>query len=89
MIRKRFIFYGRVQGVGFRYTAKHAADMFRCTGWVKNEYDGTVSMEIQGEENAINQVIHTISEGRFIQITGIDAREIPIDTDERSFGTRF
>lgn len=26
MIRKQIAFYGRVQGVGFRYTAKHAAD---------------------------------------------------------------
>ena len=42
-IRKRIIFHGRVQGVGFRYTAKHLANSLGITGWVKNEWDGTVN----------------------------------------------
>ena len=57
MVRKHIVFYGSVQGVGFRYRARHAAEHFGCTGWAKNEWNGTVSMEIQGEENAIDQVI--------------------------------
>ncbi len=40
-VRKRMIFHGRVQGVGFRYTAKHLAHSLGLTGWVENEYDGT------------------------------------------------
>ena len=47
MVRKRIAFAGRVQGVGFRWRAEKAADMFRCTGWCRNEWDGTVSMEIR------------------------------------------
>ena len=35
-VRKRIIFHGRVQGVGFRYTAKYLARSLRLTGWVKN-----------------------------------------------------
>lgn len=50
IVRKHIIFYGYVQGVGFRYRARHAADLYGCTGWVRNEWDGSVSMEIQGEE---------------------------------------
>lgn len=49
-VRKRIIFHGRVQGVGFRYTAKYLAQSLGLTGWVANEWDGTVSMEIQGRE---------------------------------------
>ena len=45
MIRKHIVFYGGVQGVGFRYRACHAADLYGCTGWLRNEYDGSVSME--------------------------------------------
>ena len=41
-VRKRIIFHGRVQGVGFRFTAKHLANSLGLTGWVQNEYDGTV-----------------------------------------------
>lgn len=48
VIRKRIRFFGSVQGVGFRYRAKHAAASVGATGWVRNEYDGSVSMEIQG-----------------------------------------
>ena len=44
-VRKHMIFHGRVQGVGFRYTAKYLARSMNLTGWVKNEYDGTVVME--------------------------------------------
>jgi acylphosphatase len=41
----RHIFYtGRVQGVGFRYTAKQLASGFDVSGWVKNLPDGRVEM---------------------------------------------
>lgn len=42
MIRKRFVFNGRVQGVGFRYLTRRAADLIGVTGWVRNERDGSV-----------------------------------------------
>lgn len=54
MIRKRIVFHGWVQGVGFRYRARHAAEHLGATGWVRNEYDGSVTMEIQGTEIFIN-----------------------------------
>ena len=57
MTRKHIVFYGWVQGVGFRYRARHAADLYGCTGWVRNEYDGSVSMEIQGEDENIDNWI--------------------------------
>lgn len=34
-IRKHIIFYGRVQGVGFRYYAVQKANQLGLTGWVK------------------------------------------------------
>lgn len=48
MVRKRYRFTGRVQGVGFRTRAKYAACGMCITGWVKNEGDGSVVMEVQG-----------------------------------------
>ena len=44
-VRKHFVFYGRVQGVGFRYTAKYMAQSLDLTGWVSYE-DGTVSFSL-------------------------------------------
>ena len=87
MIRKRIVFQGFVQGVGFRYRAHQAAEMLGCTGWVRNEYNGTVTMEIQGKEEAIDRVLQALSEGRFIRITDMETRSIPLEENERSFRT--
>ena len=85
MIRKHIRFWGRVQGVGFRYRAYHAANSVGATGWVRNEYDGSVTMEIQGTEEQIDQVILMIEKGRFVRIENMDARTIPIKEEERGF----
>ena len=88
MIRKRITFSGWVQGVGFRYRARHDADLYGCTGWVKNEWDGSVTMEIQGEEKDIDSVILAIERGTYVQIENMDSRTIPLVEDEYSFRTR-
>ena len=85
MIRKRIIFYGSVQGVGFRYRAVYAARNARATGWVKNEFDGSVSMEIQGTEEQIDQVILTIEKGTYIRIENLDVKTIPVQEGEYDF----
>ena len=88
MIRKHIVFYGSVQGVGFRYRARHAADLYGCTGWVKNEWDGSVSMEIQGEEESIDRVILAIERGTFVRIENMAVKSIPVEEYEYGFGTR-
>ena len=86
MIRKHIRFWGRVQGVGFRYRAYHAANSVGATGWVRNEYDGSVTMEIQGTEEQIDQVILAIERGRYVEIRNMDVRNIP-PIEERGFRT--
>ena len=86
MIRRHITFTGCVQGVGFRYRARHAASLFGCTGWVRNEWDGSVTMEIQGEPDCIDQVIKSIEAGRYVEIETVKSREVPLE-DERSFRT--
>ena len=86
MIRRRFSFSGSVQGVGFRWRARQAANLFGCTGWCRNEWDGSVTMEIQGEEAQIDQVIQAILRGRYIDIERLDVQSIPLKA-ERSFTT--
>ena len=46
--RLRLRFTGEVQGVGFRWTARRVAQGLGLVGWVRNEPDGSVSMELQG-----------------------------------------
>ncbi|MBR5658341.1 MAG: acylphosphatase [Lachnospiraceae bacterium] len=78
MVRKKMRFYGSVQGVGFRYRARYAAEMYGCTGWVANEWDGSVSMEIQGEEEQIDQVILAIERGTYVRIENMECKTIPV-----------
>ena len=87
--RYKLCFYGMVQGVGFRYTAMHAANMFRLTGYVRNEYDGSVTCEAQGDEEAIDRFVATIQSGRFIDISRIDRTVLETVQDERSFEVRY
>ena len=88
MIRRHLSFTGYVQSVGFRYRARHAASLYGCTGWVKNEWDGSVTMEIQGNPEDINRVIQAIRAGRYIEIEKMDGKEIPLE-DERDFRTEY
>ena len=75
-VREQIVFTGRVQGVGFRYTLSYLADAFRVTGWVKNEYDGTVVMEVQGRETLIFELMKGLNRNQFIQIDWIDTEEM-------------
>ena len=88
VIRKKIRFYGQVQGVGFRYRARIAASSLGVTGWVHNEYDGSVSMEIQGTEAQIDEVILSVDRGTYVRITNMEVTTIPVLENERGFGTR-
>ena len=87
MIRRHIVFQGWVQGVGFRYRTRHAAQMYSCTGWVRNEWDGSVTMEIQGEPENIDRVIMAIERGTYVRIENMDSRTIPVELEERGFRT--
>lgn len=88
MLRKHLLFYGRVQGVGFRYYAVHKARQLALTGWVRNLYDGSVEMEVQGTEEKIDELIQFLDGQRYISITDIKVKKLPL-TDERDFYERL
>ena len=88
MIRRHITFYGSVQGVGFRYRAVHAASLYGVTGWVRNNWDGSVTMEIQGYEAQIDQVILAIERGTFVRIENLDSRTVPVVSGESGFRVR-
>ena len=85
ILRKHLIFSGRVQGVAFRYQARHLAQSLSLTGWVKNLWDERVEMEVQGEEAQIYRLIEELSRGRFIYIERVESETIPVDYHESSF----
>ena len=88
VIRCALRFTGWVQGVGFRWRAIHAANAVGATGWVCNNFDGSVSMEIQGAEEQIDQVILAIERGTYVRIENMQVKTIPAVDGERSFVAR-
>ena len=88
-IRVSLWFYGRVQGVGFRYKLRYLAEKYSVTGWARNEYDGSVSTELQGLEEDIDKIVQALYNDRYIEIDDIRRREISVDEEERRFGVRY
>ena len=65
---------GRVQGVGFRFTAVDLAESLGITGWVTNLSDGRVEILAEGEENSLKNFLDKIRDGFsvYIRDTQID-----------------
>ncbi len=56
-IRRELTFAGRVQGIGFRFTACQIAARYSITGWVKNLSNGDVQMVIEGKAQDIDKYL--------------------------------
>lgn len=78
---------GRVQGVGFRYMTKIVADRLGVTGTVKNEEDGSVTIEAAGEDEMIKKFVEEIKQspspsGR---VQYVDLQENPMMEERKRF----
>ena len=89
MIAKHIIFKGRVQGVGFRYTAQRIASLSQLTGFVRNLPDGSVEMLAQGSQKDTENCLQDIKEsfGDYIRETIIN--DIPPDPRYTNFQITF
>lgn len=84
-MRRHYRFYGRVQGVGFRYRAQQAARSLGITGWVTNLYDGSVEMEAQGREEELDRMVVMIQQSRYVDVSDLTVKEIEEKEGEHSF----
>lgn len=87
-IRQYMRISGQVQGVGFRYRAEQAANALGVTGWVRNDWDGSVEMEVQGTLEQINKLLTMIHQGTYVRIERIDRKNMPLEEHETGFRVR-
>lgn len=88
MQRIRVIFHGRVQGVGFRATARDCARGLSVVGWVRNLEDGSVELQSQAEPDQNRELLRRIRERMAGNITREDQESIGVLHAETGFEIR-
>ena len=85
--RWRVRFYGKVQFVGFRYTARLLAAKLNLTGWVRNMPDGSVLLEAQGRTADLRQLVIRLKCREPIHIEKTVIRALSPEPGEKHFRT--
>ena len=80
--------HGIVQGVGFRPFVHRLVGEYGLTGWVRNEYDGTVTMEVQGSQDLIDNLVDRLYRDTYIRIDSMEVRTLSVVPEERGFKVR-
>lgn len=88
-IGRRVIYTGRVQGVGFRYTAKSIALRYPVSGYVKNLADGTVELEAHGRPEVVTEFLADVADRFDGNIADAEMCAIDYDPAHAGFGIRY
>lgn len=88
-IAKHVVYTGRVQGVGFRFTAQRIAMRYELAGYVKNLPSGQVEMLAQGHREDVADCLRDISESFAAHIRDTQINEIGINGNYTSFTIAF
>ena len=77
--------FGKVQHVGFRYTAMYLAKPLYLTGWVKNLSDGSVLLEAQGGTAQLRKFLIQLKSQKHLHIEKSTIAVLPLQPYERGF----
>jgi acylphosphatase len=78
---RRWLVRGRVQGVGFRYFAQHAASSLGLSGYARNLDDGRVEVYAAGPEEKLSEMAAMLYRGpRWADVRGVEEQETAIET---------
>jgi acylphosphatase len=85
----RVYYTGRVQGIGFRYSAEEIARQLRVSGWVKNLPDGRVEVVAEAEEGVLKDFLAQIDERFSAYIRDADTSWEAATGKFKEFGIKF
>lgn len=78
-VARDVIVHGLVQGVFFRDSCRTEARQHHVAGWVRNEYDGTVSAHFEGTPDDVDAMVRWAHHGpRHAVVTSVDVREAEV-----------
>lgn len=76
MIRRRLVVHGKVQGVFYRDSTRHAARNEGVSGWAANRSDGSVEIVLEGPSDAVQSVVGYCRQGpSSANVHSVDERE--------------
>jgi acylphosphatase len=82
--------HGLVQGVGFRWHTRQAARRLNLRGYVRNRYDGTVTVVAEGPEPALRQFLSYVQAGPSSAVVqSVDVKWRPTSGAFNGFEVRF
>ncbi len=88
-VTKQLRIFGRVQGVGFRYSLAREALALGLAGWVRNRRDGSVEAVLQGNAEAVDKLISWSRRGPpSARVDEVDVRPEPGGRSYRGFEQR-
>ena len=87
--RLHAVFSGRVQGVGFRFTAERMARRFPVTGYVRNLAKGKVEMTAEGEKLALEEFLAALREAFGSNIDNVQTEWSQSPGEFEGFRIRF
>lgn len=80
MTAKKYLIFGRVQGVGYRFFAQREASSLGIHGYVKNLADGNVEVYAAGSEKALEKFERRLHEGPYSsEVTRVEGTFQSID----------
>ena len=86
--RRTVHFAGRVQGVGFRYTARSIAAQHDVSGYVRNLPDGRVELVLEGAEVEMDRVMEEIVRKMSAFVRGVTTQAAPATGEFDQFSIR-
>jgi acylphosphatase len=86
---KHIVFSGRVQGVGFRFTALNIANRYHLTGYVRNLSNGSVEMLAQGQAETIDGCIRDIEDSFTGYVRQTEVESVTPDPNLTEFKITF
>ena len=89
MLRRRIIYTGRVQGVGFRFSAVRAAGGHDVAGFVRNMPDGSVEVEVEGQKSEIEAFMGELAEMMSGNIREAKYQDMPVGGTYHRFEIRY
>ena len=82
-VAKHISFSGRVQGVGFRFTAQRIAIRYELSGYVRNTFDGKVEVLAQGDSEDVDDFLQDLRET--FAVRDVSIGDVPVDSQYDEF----